>query len=125
MKEILEKSEKEKRETQRQNIITTFNMAGSSISSMLMNPKFLVKSAYFMLIAFGAFHFTKLFMSVFGAVVLSRINKPQLVRETSKLHTNNLFMLPFMYGKKFVAQKMKRSEKDLLEGVILEKNLEE
>lgn len=100
-------------------------MAGSSISSMLMNPKFLVKSAYFMLIAFGAFHFTKLLISVFGAVILSRINKPQLVRETSKLHTNNIFTLPFMYGKKLISQRLRRSEKDLLEGVILEKNLEE
>jgi hypothetical protein len=103
-------------------------MAGSSISSMLMNPKFLVKSAYFMLIAFGAFHFTKLFMSVFGAVVLSRFNKPQLVRETSKIYVqgnSNLFMLPWMYGKKFISKRMRRSEKDLLDGVILEKNLEE
>ena len=30
-----------------------------------------------------------------------------------------------MYGKKFISQRMKRTEKDLLEGVILEKNLED
>lgn len=34
-------------------------------------------------------------------------------------------MIPYMYAKKFVNSKLKRTEKDLLEGVILEKNLEE
>lgn len=77
-------------------------MAGSSISSMLMNPKFLAKSAYFMIIAFGAFQFSKLFISIFAGVMLARFGKPQLVRETSKIYTRNYFLVPFIYGKKFI-----------------------
>lgn len=33
-------------------------------------------------------------------------------------------MIPFMYGKKFIQRQMKKTEADLLKGVILEKNLE-
>lgn len=47
------------------------------------------------------------------------------MRETSKLHTSNPVLVPFMFARKFMQQKMKRTEKDLLEGVILEKNLED
>ena len=100
-------------------------MAGSSVSSMFMNPKFLVKSAYMLLIAFGTFHFTKLMMSLFAGLMLARFGKPTLVRETSKIHTSNYLTVPFVYGKKFISQRLKRTEKDLLDGVILEKNLED
>jgi ATPase family AAA domain-containing protein 3A/B len=34
-------------------------------------------------------------------------------------------MLPYLYGKKFIQQRTKRTEADLLEGVILEKGLED
>jgi ATPase family AAA domain-containing protein 3A/B len=125
MKELFNQAERERRETQRQNIITAFNMAGSGISSMLMNPKFLTKTAWLLLISFGAFHFTKLALSLFTGLVLSRFGKPQLVRETSKLYSNNIFTLPYHMGKKFLHTKMKRTERDLLQGVILEKNLED
>ena len=125
MKELFNQAERERRETQRQNIITAFNMAGSGISSMLMNPKFLTKTAWLLLISFGAFHFTKLALSLFTGLVLSRFGKPQLVRETSKLYSNNIFTLPYHMSKKFLHTKMKRTERDLLQGVILEKNLED
>jgi ATPase family AAA domain-containing protein 3A/B len=125
MKELFNEAERERRETQRQNIITAFNMAGSGISSMLMNPKFLTKTAWLLLISFGAFHFTKLALSLMTGLVLSRFGKPQLVRETSKLYSNNLLTLPYHMTKKFLHTKMKRTEKDLLQGVILEKNLED
>jgi ATPase family AAA domain-containing protein 3A/B len=57
--------------------------------------------------------------------LLGRFNKPNLVRETSKLHSNSLVTLPYMWARKQVLMKMKRTEKDLLEGVILEKKLED
>jgi ATPase family AAA domain-containing protein 3A/B len=56
---------------------------------------------------------------------MSRFGKPQLVRETSKLHSNNPVTLPLMYLKKQYHQRMRKTEKDLLSGVILEKNLED
>ena len=125
MRELFSQAEKDRRETQRQNIITAFNMAGSGISSMMMNPKFLTKTAWLLFIGFGAFHLTKLTLGIMTGLVLARFGKPQLVRETSKLYSNNIFTLPYQYGKKFLHTKMKRTEKDLLQGVILEKNLED
>jgi hypothetical protein len=67
-----------------------------------MNPKFMVKASYLLVAAFGAFHLTKLFVGVFTGLLLARFGKPQLVRETSKIYTNNIFMVPWMYTKKFI-----------------------
>ena len=125
MKDLFHEAERDKRETQRQNIITAFNMAGSGISSMMMNPKFLAKTAWMLLIGFGTYHLTRLSLALFSGLVLARFGKPQLIRETSKLYSNNIFTLPLQYGRKLVHQKMRRTEKDLLQGIILEKNLED
>ncbi len=100
-------------------------MAGSGISSMMMNPKFLTKAAWLLFIGFGTFHLTKLTLGIMTGLMLSRFGKPQLVRETSKLYSNNIVTLPYNYMKKVIHTKMKRTEKDLLQGVILEKNLED
>ena len=92
---------------------------------MLMNPKFLVKATYMFAFAFGAFQISRFVMAMFTGLVLSRFGKPTLVRETSKLYTRNYFMVPYLYTKKLVHQSMRRTEKDLLDGVILEKKLED
>jgi len=47
------------------------------------------------------------------------------VRETSKIHTSNYFAIPYLQMKKFLQMRTRRTEKDLLEGVILEKKLED
>jgi len=67
---------------------------------MLMNPKFLMKTAYMGMMMFGAFHFTKLSLAILGQTILSRMGKPQLVRETSKLYSNNYLTLPLVWGRK-------------------------
>jgi ATPase family AAA domain-containing protein 3A/B len=92
---------------------------------MLLNPKFIMKGLYMGIMMFGAFHLTKLSIALFGAGIASRLSKPKLVRETSKLHSNNYFTLPFVFAKKHYLMRMKKSEKDLLEGVILDKKLED
>ena len=92
---------------------------------MLMNPKFLAKAGYLLFLGFGAFHLTRLTIAIATGVFMSRFGKPQLVRETSKLYSTNFVSLPYTYMKKLLHQKMKRTEKDLLNGVILEKNLED
>lgn len=76
VKNLLHDAERDKRETQRQNIITTFNMAGSSISSMLTNPKFISKAAYLLFIGFGTFHLTKLALGLTASIVMARFGKP-------------------------------------------------
>lgn len=90
-----------------------------------MNPKLMMRTAYFMLLCFGAFHFSRLAINLTSTMILAKFGKPSLVRETSKLHTRNPALLPFLYGRKFFHQRLRRTEKDLLDGVILEKNLEE
>lgn len=102
VKNLLHDAERDKRETQRQNIITTFNMAGSSITSMLTNPKFITKAAYLLFVGFGTYHLTKLALGMTASIVMARFGKPQLVRETSKIYSNNIFTLPYQYGKKFM-----------------------
>ena len=92
---------------------------------MLMNPKFMVKASYLLVLAFGAFHVTRFGVALFTSLLLARFGKPTLVRETSKVHTRNYLAIPYIYGKKFVQSKMRRTEKDLLDGVILEKGLED
>ena len=57
--------------------------------------------------------------------MMAKFGKPSLIRETSKLYTNNVVSLPFLYARKFALQSMRRSEKDLLDGVILDKKLQE
>lgn len=63
---MMEKSSAEKRETQKQNIITSFNMIGSQMQQMFGNPKFLMKAAYMSFLMFGAFHLTKLSLALIG-----------------------------------------------------------
>jgi hypothetical protein len=75
---------------------------------------------------FGAFHFTKLFSTIAATTFLSRFGKPSLVRETSKIYTNNYALIPFMLMKKFFNKSIvRRSESNLLKGVILDKKLED
>ena len=57
--------------------------------------------------------------------MMSRWGKPELVRETSKLYSSSYITLPFAWAKKHAMMRMKRTEKDLLDGVILEKKLED
>lgn len=100
-------------------------MVGSSMMSLLMNPKFLMKAAYMSVLIFGSFHATRLGLALFTSSMLARFGKPTLVRETSKLHSNNPIGLPFVWARKKFHQSMKRTEADLLKGVILEKKLED
>ena len=62
----------------------------------------MVKMAYMLFLGFGAFHLTRLGVALISGLFLSRFGKPGLVRETSKLHTSNIFTLPIMLTKKFI-----------------------
>ena len=65
-------------------------------------------------------------MAVAAQRLMARFGKPSLVRETSKIHTNNYLYLPFIYSGKFIRKNiMRHSEANLLKGVILDKKLED
>lgn len=51
-------------------------MLSSSAQSVFMNPKFLGKAAYLLLIGFGAFHFTRLAIALTTTMILARFGKP-------------------------------------------------
>ena len=95
------------------------------MSSFFQNPKLVAKVAYSSLAVFGAFFGMRFAFQMLGMRMMARFGKPKLVRETSKLHSNNYLTLPFMWMSKRISMSMRRSEKDLLSGVILEKRLQE
>jgi len=126
IQDLFARAERDKRETQKQNIMTTINMLGSQFGSAVGNTKFLYNAAYFSCLVFGAFHLTKLSVAILTSTLMGRFGKPQLVRETSKIYTSNYALIPWMYGKKFVTNNIIRhSEENLLKGVILDKKLED
>ncbi len=86
------KSEKQKRETMRQGLVTSFNLVGQGLSTFLSSPTYMIKVAYMSALMFGAYQATRLA----AAAVMARFGKPQLVRQTSKISTNNIFMVPYM-----------------------------
>ena len=97
---IFDKAEKDRRETQRQSLVTAFNLIGSGFSSLFMNPKFLWKDAFMSVILFGSFHATKMGIALASHTFMNRFNKQQLVRETSKIHATNYLTLTFVWGHK-------------------------
>jgi hypothetical protein len=101
-RQLMKEQEAEKRETSKQKIASLFNMFSSSMGNLMSNPKLLTKTASLAFCMFGAFHLSKFSMQVLSMALLSKFGKPQLVRETSKIHSNNYFTLPFIYGSKFI-----------------------
>jgi hypothetical protein len=67
---------------------------------MIMNPKFMMQIVYTGGMLFGAYHFTKISLAIIGSNLLSKTSKPKLVRETSKIFSNNYLTLPFVYARK-------------------------
>lgn len=67
-----------------------------------MNPRTLSKATYMLFIGFAAFHLTRLTIAMMTGVILARFGKPVLVRETSKIHTNNYLALPWLLARKFM-----------------------
>jgi ATPase family AAA domain-containing protein 3A/B len=106
-------------------MVTAFNLLGSGISNALNNPKLILKAAYMSVLIFGAFHFTRMGVNIAQTVLLSNFGKPALVRETSKINSRIFVNLPYLYMRRAVTRMRRRTEKDLLDGVILDKKLEE
>jgi hypothetical protein len=88
----------------------------------MSNPKMLSKLIYMGFCVFGTFHLTRISIALMASKLVGRFGKPQLVRETSKIYSNNYLTLPFVYTQKFLRQNvMKHTEANMLKGVILDK----
>lgn len=102
------------------------NMLSQTLGKVMSNPKSMWSVGQTMVLAFGAFHFTKIGAALTTSYFLGRFGKPSLIRETSKIHTSNYLMIPYMQMKKFIQMKVvTRTEENLLKGVILDKKLED
>lgn len=81
----------------------------------MSNPKILTKAAYIAFCVFGTYHATQMGVTLLTRMMLGKFGKPQLVRETSKIYSNNYLTLPFIYGQKFVRKNLlKHSEAKML-----------
>ena len=63
---MVTKTQKEVRETQRQNIVTGVSMISTQLGNFFSNPKFLVKAGYLSLMVFSAYYGTKMGFGVVG-----------------------------------------------------------
>jgi hypothetical protein len=81
--------------------MTTTNTISSAFSQAFSNPKAVAKAAYFFFVVFGTFQLTRLLSSVAISRLLSSYSKPNLVKETSKIHTRNYALIPFIMARKF------------------------
>ena len=108
----------------RQSLLTSFNLGGQGVSAFFSNPKYLYKLAYLTLFLFGSIQIMRISLGLITATFLKRYGKPELVRQTSKIHTSNPFSVPFLKLRRFYHLHRGRSEKDLLDGIILNKELE-
>lgn len=75
-------------------------MVSTTLGNFFSNPKFLVKAGYLSLMVFSAYYGTRMGFNVIGQRLMARFGKPSLVRETSKLYTNNIISLPYLWARK-------------------------
>ena len=85
------------------------NMLSHNFSLLVNSPKFFQKTAYFTLLVFGIFHGSRIGVALLTAALMGRFGKPNLVRETSKIYTNNYLMVPMIWGKKFAKHYIMRT----------------
>lgn len=103
----------------RQNIVTSFNLVGKGMVQ-LISGGYMFNVAFMATMLFGSYQVTKLA----AASVMARFGRPQLVRQTSKISTNNVFLLPWVLMRRTMHRQWRRKESSLLDGVILEEKLE-
>lgn len=96
--------------------MTSFNLLGQGLTSFLSSPTYMFK----VVLMFGAYQATKLA----AASMMARFGRPQLVRQTSKISTNNVFLVPWMLFRRSMHRHWRRKEASLLDGVIIHDDLE-
>ena len=70
--------------------------------------------------AYISYHALKLVMMGATATVMGRFGKPQLVRETSKIYTNNYLLIPFMQARKLYQMSLRRTSDQLFKGIMFD-----
>ena len=120
MEDMIRLQEHEKRKTMAQMIRETFGVMGNGLMNFISSPKLVTKTLLYTFAFLTALHGMKTSLNVLGAAIMSRFGKPTLLRETSRIVASNILSLPFLYARHMSRSLLRRSQKDMLSGVILE-----
>jgi hypothetical protein len=63
----------------------------------------MAKAAYLFFVLFGTIQLTRMGSTLLLNRIMATFSKPELVRETSKIHTRNYALVPFILARKFVS----------------------
>jgi hypothetical protein len=67
-----------------------------------------MRAFYLTFLFITALNVSKFTFAIFASRLFSKFGKPKLIRETSKIYTNNLAFIPFIWARKFYANNLKR-----------------
>ena len=76
----------------------------------VQNPKNVMRAFYMTFLLITALNVSKFTFAIFTSRLFSKFGKPRLIRETSKIYTNNLALVPFIWARKFYEKRIKRLE---------------
>ena len=114
----------QRRENIKSALSTVFQFMGSGAQTFFGNPKLMTKTATFIAACFATIFAARAGINVMTAAIMARFGRPILVRETSKISSDRLLKLPWLLTRRAFARLQHRSEKTLLQGVILNPELE-
>lgn len=113
----------EKRDTILKAIEDGGKLCGEGINSFLNDKKKLWNTSLMITGIAAGVYTTKMGVRIAGRFIESRLGKPSLVRETSKITILNMFKNPFSSLQRVLG--VKYLVKDALKGIVLPKNIEE
>mmetsp|Transcript_2832 Transcript_2832/g.4836 ORF Transcript_2832/g.4836 Transcript_2832/m.4836 type:complete len:487 (-) Transcript_2832:44-1504(-) len=125
-KKLIKEESDMRKERSKEMFHTLTATAGSLFTNVTQNPSLLFKMSAILMTLYGSVQLTRLSVQMLGNKMMSNYKKPQLVRETSKITAKSYFSIPLIQMRKFYSNYLvKRTEADLLKGIILDKKLEE
>lgn len=113
----------EKRDTILKAIEDGGKLCGEGINSFINDKKKLWNTSLMITGIAAGVYTTKMGVRIAGRFIESRLGKPSLVRETSKITMLNMFKNPFSSLQRVLG--VKYLVKDALKGIVLQKNIEE
>jgi len=113
----------EKRDTILKAIEDGGKLCGEGINSFINDKKKLWNTSLMITGIAASVYTTKMGVRIAGRFIESRLGKPSLVRETSKITMLNMFKNPFSSLQRVLG--VKYLVKDALKGIVLQKNIEE
>jgi len=105
----------------RQTKLELIKSFGYGLETFISDKQKVMTAIYGITLTAVGFYTAKHSIGIIGRSIESRISKPSLVRETSRLHLNDILYHPFKTAKRLIV----RQQGDALKDVILKPKLEE